>query len=750
MKAKLLWVILLFTIVLTGIILASNQTPKLEVYYPPFPALEFKPDYIPKTNQEIVQVEGKTDQLSKVWVQGMEAEVFTDGTFKATVKLVEGLNKIQIRAQNKISNESIMLERSIIRDTSPPKLVISQPQNGIFVNQERITVSGHTKPRSRVFVNGVLYPLRDDGSFEVEVSLLEGENFIYVAALDENLPNMALEVIQVTLDTIEPYLEIEFPTTGYISTEDFIILRAKTKPYATVEVEDLGLEALADKDGNFRLTLPLKEGRNSFYLGVVDLAGNWYQELIRIEKDTITPQIREFQPSGILAYSPGDILSLSVTGSEARCEASFTIDGKGPFPMTEVRSYNYSGVYRFQREDAKDAVSIEVSLTDRAGNAITRKVANVTVYDLARPLVAELYTPGMPAAIYGGPSSNYDRVCTIKSNAKVEITGRVGDYYKITPAKTFSAWTHRDNLRFLGDGIAPSKAVINSVSVTKSGETYTNVSFSLSEPVFYTITPLVSEPALLVTFYNTTSGVYNIAWRKDAEYVKLITPMQVTDDILQYRIDLKGNTIYGYDADFSGNVLSLKLKSEFSPFLDDKKVTIDPGHGPDSGAVGPTGLKERDLNLEIAMELKSLLEDAGCKVFLTRDQNYNYALGLYDRVDFAERYQTDLFVSIHNNAASNRSAHGTEAYYYTPFSQELSRLSVKYMHEHQGSEYRFYAHRSFAVIRQWTMPAILTEGDFVSNYGIEAWQKSGDFSTKNAEAIFMAIREFVQTYGYLD
>lgn len=48
------------------------------------------------------------------------------------------------------------------------------------------------------------------------------------------------------------------------------------------------------------------------------------------------------------------------------------------------------------------------------------------------------------------------------------------------------------------------------------------------------------------------------------------------------------------------------------------------------------------------------------------------------------------------------------------------------------------------------MPAILTEGDFVSNYSIEVWQKSGDFSTKNAEAIFMAIKEFVETFGFLD
>ena len=46
--------------------------------------------------------------------------------------------------------------------------------------------------------------------------------------------------------------------------------------------------------------------------------------------------------------------------------------------------------------------------------------------------------------------------------------------------------------------------------------------------------------------------------------------------------------------------------------------------------------------------------------------------------------------------------------------------------------------------------ASLTEGDYISNYKIEEWQRTDDFIEKNAEAIFMAIKEYVETYGWED
>lgn len=750
---KFPWFILLLIFLTTSLSLAAENIPKLEIEYPPFPALQFRPNYIPKTNLDIITVRGKTEPQTQVWVHGKEVLVESDGSFKFEYPLEEGINTIRITAKKRGFSDSITIERQIIRDTTVPELIITEPiipegYDAIYIGKQEIQIRGKTKPKSRLMLNGIPVMMEEDGSFAALIQLDEGENYLYIAAQDEILPNINLKVIKIIVDNQEPIIEILSPDPKDIATTDYITVYGQTKPYAMVKVEDEGIEVVADAIGQFKLDLYLKEGRNYFEIVAIDRAGNETSEFIRVVKDTKPPEIKEFQPSGIVAYMPGDLLDISFASNELKCTGSFTVGKKGPFPITELTPGRYRGVYRIQLEDVNDSHTIQVTLVDEAGNMTTRNMVYLTVYDPAQPLVAILNAPDNAAVIRSGPSADYDRISHIGRGPRVEVTGRVDDYYRISPAKSFSAWTHKDNLQFLGRGVAPGKAVVTNVVVSENGADYTNVSFSLSDSVFYTVTPLVHEPALIVTFYNTTGGVYHIAWKENTDYVKLITPIQITDDILQYRIDLKGKVIYGYKDELSGNTMNLRIKSRFSSTLDGKTITIDPGHGPDSGAVGPTGLREMDLNLRIALKLKELLQEDGVVVFMTRDMSGNYAPGLYDRVAFAERNRTDIFVSIHNNAASNRSAQGSESYYFTPYSHELSRLTIKYMDEHQGSDYRFFAHRSFAVIRQWTMPAILTEGDYLSNYAIEAWQRTDDFSDKNAEAIYMAIKEYVETFGF--
>jgi N-acetylmuramoyl-L-alanine amidase len=749
-KVKKIWILLSLFLVWGVLSIAADTVPRLEIEYPPFPALQFRPNYIPRTNLDVITVRGKTEPLCLVWVQGKEVEVLEDGSFKTEVSLVEGSNIIVVKAQRPEAADSITIHREIILDTSIPQLDILEPANDSYLTSNEVKVVGKTGPRNRLIVNGLPVILAEDGSFEVFVPLKEGENFIYLAALDEILPNINDNVLKLTVDTITPQLEILAPDPEEFAKDTYVTVIGRTEPFAKVILPEQEIETEADSLGIFEVEVKLKEGRNYIDFEIVDKAGNMCSDVVRIVKDTKPPEIREFQPAGTIAFMPGDVLDISFTSNEQKCTGSFTIGSKGPFPISEQGAARYRGIYRIQPNDVAEGVSIQVTLTDEAGNTTERNMAYLTVYDPSQPMVAELYPIDGAAVIRSGPSEDYDRICHIGKGPRVEITGRVGDWYRISPAKTFSAWTHRNNLRFLPRGAAPGRANVTNVVVNETPPDYTTISFTLSDAVFYTVTPLVNEPALILTLYNSTSGVYHIAWKSNTDYVKLITPIQVTDDIIQYRIDLKGKNLYGYKDEMAGNTLNLRLKSRFTPSLEGKTITIDPGHGPDSGAVGPTGLREADVNLRTGLLLKSKLEAAGVTVYMTRDEYNYYAPGLYDRVALAEKNRTDMYVSIHNNAASNRSAEGSEAYYYTPYSHDLSRLVIKYMNEHQGSDYRFFAHRSFAVIRQWTMPAILTEGDYISNYKIEEWQRTDDFIEKNAEAIFMAIKEYVETYGWED
>lgn len=79
-------------------------------------------------------------------------------------------------------------------------------------------------------------------------------------------------------------------------------------------------------------------------------------------------------------------------------------------------------------------------------------------------------------------------------------------------------------------------------------------------------------------------------------------------------------------------------------------VVLDPGHGGDEpGAVGPTGLTEKELNLDIALRVRDLLEAQGATVVLTRDRDVRITLAT--RATIARTMSPIAFLSIHHNAA---------------------------------------------------------------------------------------------------
>lgn len=92
-----------------------------------------------------------------------------------------------------------------------------------------------------------------------------------------------------------------------------------------------------------------------------------------------------------------------------------------------------------------------------------------------------------------------------------------------------------------------------------------------------------------------------------------------------------------------------------------ERVVIDPGHGgTDPGALGPTGLKEKDVTLAVAHKVAPTLARLGVQVALTRDDDR--FVTLEERTARANAFGADLFISIHCNAAENKARHGIETY----------------------------------------------------------------------------------------
>jgi N-acetylmuramoyl-L-alanine amidase len=112
-------------------------------------------------------------------------------------------------------------------------------------------------------------------------------------------------------------------------------------------------------------------------------------------------------------------------------------------------------------------------------------------------------------------------------------------------------------------------------------------------------------------------------------------------------------------------------------------VAIDPGHGgEDPGAIGPKGLKEKDVVLSIGLQLRDRINATpGMRAFMTRDGDYFVPLG--ERVRRARRVQADLFVSIHADAFFTPQARGASVYALS--TQGASSAAARWMAERENA-----------------------------------------------------------------
>ena len=214
-------------------------------------------------------------------------------------------------------------------------------------------------------------------------------------------------------------------------------------------------------------------------------------------------------------------------------------------------------------------------------------------------------------------------------------------------------------------------------------------------------------------------------------------------------------------------------------------VVLDPGHGgEDLGAIGPKGLEEKQVALDLALALAMQLTEAGMNVQLTRRQDV--LIPLWDRARLANEAGADLFISLHLNAARTRQAKGSEVYFLTlgtgdrdaqasaarenegagskaqvsaesvvagilddlsqkAFLQDSERLAVAIqaqLNELGGIKQRGVKQAPFVVLRGAAMPAVLVETAFISNAKEEAKLKSPQFRAKVAQAITRGVRHF--------
>lgn len=189
--------------------------------------------------------------------------------------------------------------------------------------------------------------------------------------------------------------------------------------------------------------------------------------------------------------------------------------------------------------------------------------------------------------------------------------------------------------------------------------------------------------------------------------------------------------------------------------LSGKVIVIDPGHGGnDSGAIGPTGVMEKTVTLNIALRLQKLLEAEGATVYMTRSTdtevspkgaNASDIEELQARCDVANNHNADIFISIHNDSFTNGAAKGTTGYYYSRGSAKSRDLADKVRSgviDQIGTQSRGTQSCNFYVVKHTDMPATLVEVAFISNPEEEKLLNSDDGAQKAAQGIADGIADY--------
>ena len=231
-------------------------------------------------------------------------------------------------------------------------------------------------------------------------------------------------------------------------------------------------------------------------------------------------------------------------------------------------------------------------------------------------------------------------------------------------------------------------------------------------------------------------------------------------------------------------------------------VVLDPGHGGrDPGALGPKGLKEKDIVLDLAREIRDILHKKApnIKVYLTRDKDYY--LSLPKRTEIAKEYNADLFVSLHVNANPSQKTQGFSVY---TLSEKATDEAAKQLAEQENAADRLFGietptptedslltfvladlsatsslqhslefgqisltrtisnlrkysiHKeglkraNFVVLRTADMPAVLVEACYISNKREAKLLSQKEFRMNMAQALAKSIMEYFAQQGTPD
>lgn len=315
--------------------------------------------------------------------------------------------------------------------------------------------------------------------------------------------------------------------------------------------------------------------------------------------------------------------------------------------------------------------------------------------------------------------SGINRMSHFQKDIPLIVDGEKQNFFRVVLNDNTKAWVAKSDVKLVVDDF------INNPASLKSYEHKQTHEFDIYAFHFDKKTPYVMKEGnpFILTFYNVRNN---------------------PNSTYTFEVPIKGN-LFGYSGKFNGNTFVLKIRKA-PKSIKGLKIAIDAGHGgSECGAISCHCDKEKDINLAISKYLEAELKKRGAHVLMTR-KNDVY-VGLRERVDFANRHDAAILVSIHGNAlpdCANPNMHsGTSVYYYYPQAKPLADNVLQSMTKAAGTNNDQVRQGSLALVRNTNALSILIEVAYLINPDDSDLLRNPEFQKRCAKAIADGIEKSI-------
>ena len=599
-----------------------------------------------------------------------------------------------------------------------------------------------------------------------------------------------------------PQLKVIYPKPDQaIGAFDSTFILGSVTPGSALEINGTPIDVY--RTGGFLAYLPIKPGAFQFRL-----KANYGPFTLTVPITVADPQpippdsgviIRRatVRPVWNRSVRAGDEVEVRFDGTIG-CDARYWIIGPrgkaGPFPMTELRRERYSDYGSYRRDalledgppDAAPPLRGRYHGIWRVPDTLTTDSIHVIV-ELTGPSLKGLRTQRpWPDSLYGPPTPMDTTTVTARELAPgalypvdnlpprvVELTdsvqilrmgprlgyltifqpygvrarwwGSAGPWTIVRLAPGYTAWIETEKTRTLPEGAPLPESYIARLN-TEAGDRTVSLRVGTSERLPFKVTIDEDLKHVRILIFGATANTDWIEQDPKDDLIEHITWTQLQQEL--YEVDLQlSEPVWGYDAHYEDRqfVLTFRRPPVVSHDLDGLVIAVDAGHSADPGAIGPTGLMEKDANLKISWQVREKLKAHGARVVMTRLGDEN--VPLYDRPAISVAEDVDLFVSVHNNAVPDGvnpyRRNGSSAYYYHPFSRQFAWYMHKRLLEATHLDDYGLTNGNFAVIRPTQYPSVLLECAFIILPNQEEMLRSDDFADRIAAGVVKGIQDFV-------